>query len=100
MRHLFNLEQTWNLKGPTMSGDRTPKMPGDAKECREHALECMELARTARTPEHKQLLTNLAQSWLNVAAEIERTKALLNEHGTPDTVYYGTGASAAEATQH
>jgi hypothetical protein len=43
----------------------------------------MELAHTARTPEHKQLLTNLAQSWLNFAVEIERANALLSEHGHP-----------------
>ena len=58
-------------------------MPGDPRECRERALECMELAHTARTPEHKQLLTNLAQSWLNFAVEIERANALLSEHGHP-----------------
>jgi len=56
-------------------------MPGDPKECRERALECVELARTANTPEHKQLLTNLAQSWIKLAVEIERENALLNEHG-------------------
>jgi hypothetical protein len=74
-------------------------MPNNAKECRERALECMELGRKARTPEHKRLLTGIAQSWLNVAVEIERVKAV-NEDGTPDTVRDGTGAHAAEPTHH
>jgi len=51
-------------------------MPGNPRECRAHALECMELARRARTPEHKQLLTGLAQSWMHFAAGIERAQVL------------------------
>jgi hypothetical protein len=50
-------------------------MSGKPKECRERAAECMELARNARSPDHKTLLTGLAQSWLNLAVDIERSAA-------------------------
>jgi hypothetical protein len=41
----------------------------------------MELARAARTPEHKKLLTELAQSWINFAADIERVQTILKADG-------------------
>jgi hypothetical protein len=56
-------------------------MPGNPRECRERALACMELARTAKSPQHKRLLTDLAQSWINFAAEIERVHTLLKTDG-------------------
>lgn len=75
-------------------------MPGDPRECREHALACMELVRTARTPDHKLLLTNLAQSWINCAAEIERAQALLAEDGEHGNGLDRSVAPYMEATQH
>jgi hypothetical protein len=50
----------------------------------------------ARTPEHKKLLTNLAQSWINFAAEIERTNALLSEPVSP----FQANPSDAGASRH
>jgi hypothetical protein len=52
-------------------------MPGDPNECRQRALHYMEMARAGRTPEQKMRLTDLAQSWLNLATELERVQALL-----------------------
>jgi len=75
-------------------------MPGNPRECREHAMACMELARTARTPEHKLLLTNLAQSWVNFAAEIERTQVLLGQHGERGNGLDRSAAPDMEATEH
>jgi len=75
-------------------------MPGNPRECREHAMECMELARTAQTPEHKQLLTGLAQSWLNFAAEIERAQVLLGQHGERGNGLDRSGVPDMEATEH
>jgi hypothetical protein len=63
-------------------------------------MECMELARVARTPEHKQLLTNLAQSWINFAAEIERTQVLLGQHGERGNGLDRSGAPDMEAAGH
>lgn len=75
-------------------------MPGNPRECRKHAVACMELARTAQTPDYKQLLTDLAQSWINFAAEIERTQVLLGQHGERGNGLDRSGAPGIEATQH
>lgn len=75
-------------------------MPGSPRECREHASECMELARKAKTPEHRQLLTNLAQGWINFATEIERTQAHLSQHGERGNGLDRSGAPGMEATEH
>ena len=55
-------------------------MPGDPKLCRQFALDCAEMARKASNPAHKQLLTNLAQTWLGLAIELERSIALLDKN--------------------
>ena len=52
-------------------------MPGDPKECRQHALNCMLLAKEATTAQTKQTFQNLAQSWTRLAAELEQAQALL-----------------------
>jgi hypothetical protein len=53
-------------------------MPGDPKECREHARSCQRLADTAINEEARQTFTNLAQTWLRLASELEVSKALLD----------------------
>jgi hypothetical protein len=53
-------------------------MPGDPKECRQHALSCMLLAKEATTSQSRQTLQNLSQSWTRLAAELEDAQALLN----------------------
>jgi hypothetical protein len=55
-------------------------MTGDPRQCREYAAQCSEMAAKARNPEHKRMLTNLAQSWLSIAHEIERSRALLDAY--------------------
>jgi len=57
-------------------------MPGDPKECRAYAARCEELAQTADTPEHARILLNLAKEWLKLAAQLERSQAVLNERRT------------------
>ena len=58
-------------------------MPGDPKQCREYALHCAEMAQRARNLEHKRTLTDLAQTWLNLAIELERTHALVDDFPQP-----------------
>jgi hypothetical protein len=53
-------------------------MPGDPRICREYASHCAEMAQRARNPEHKKTLTSLAQTWLSLAVELERSHALLD----------------------
>jgi hypothetical protein len=52
-------------------------MPGDPKECRQRALNCVLLAKEAATEQSKQMFLSLAQSWTSLAAELEDTEALL-----------------------
>ena len=55
-------------------------MPGDPKECREHARTCQQLAATVPTNESREAFASLAQTWLRLANELEATKALLNAY--------------------
>ena len=54
-------------------------MPGDPKECRQRALNCMLEAKAARTPQARDNFANLARSWIKLAEGLERTQALLAE---------------------
>jgi hypothetical protein len=54
-------------------------MPGDPKECRQHALNCVHLAKSARTPEQRDHFAKLARTWIKLAEELERTQSLLAE---------------------
>ena len=53
-------------------------MPGDPKECRQHALNCVRLAQTATTPQSREHFANLAQTWVRLAEELERAQAFLS----------------------
>ena len=53
-------------------------MPGDPKECRQHALNCVRLAQTAVTPQSREHFANLAQTWVRLAEDLERAQAFLN----------------------
>jgi hypothetical protein len=55
-------------------------MPGDPSECRAHAKKCAEMASRATNPQHKQLLTNLAQSWTKIALDLEQSQALMEAY--------------------
>jgi hypothetical protein len=46
----------------------------DAKQCRERALQCTELAERASDPHLKAVLQHLAERWLKSAAELEGSK--------------------------
>jgi hypothetical protein len=71
-------------------------MLGDPRECRERAVECLELARHAKTAQHKTLLTEIAQTWLNLASGIERVETLLRDDGAAA----GDGFAAREEGGH
>ena len=58
-------------------------MPGDPKECRQHAERCAELARLASTPEARDQFLSLQRTWIRLASEaralIEVTQELEEE---------------------
>jgi hypothetical protein len=53
-------------------------MPGDPKECRQHALTCVRLAKTSPSPQAREQFANLANTWLRLAYDLERAQALLD----------------------
>jgi hypothetical protein len=46
-------------------------MPGDPKECREHAENCRRMAAESRTTSGRSTLLNLADHWERLATELE-----------------------------
>jgi hypothetical protein len=62
-------------------------MPGNPKECRRHALTCIQLAQTAPSPEAREHFAELSQTWLRLAGDIESGQALvdlLNDFDEPE----------------
>jgi hypothetical protein len=53
-------------------------MPGDPKECREHARRCAELANSATTPEARDQFLSLQLSWIRLAADLDNAKAFID----------------------
>jgi hypothetical protein len=53
-------------------------MPGNPRECRQHALSAQRFAETARTADERQRLLSLADTWLSLAAELESMESLLD----------------------
>jgi hypothetical protein len=51
-------------------------MPGNPKECREHAKRCW-VATETKNPALKESLVEIAQKWARLATELEATRALL-----------------------
>ena len=64
---------------PPMGGSDV--VPGDPKECREHALRCAELATTAQTERLKMLFLNLSKSWERLALNLEHSLGIVDEVG-------------------
>jgi hypothetical protein len=58
-------------------------MPGDPKECREHAKNCLKMAADSTSPLAKAQFEDLAQTWLRLATDLERAKALVEHWGEP-----------------
>jgi hypothetical protein len=53
-------------------------VPGDPKECRERALRCAKLAAEARTPQIRDSILDIAQTWSRLADELEQTQRLID----------------------
>jgi hypothetical protein len=59
-------------------------MPGDPRECRQHALRCLELAKSAASPEAKAKFLDLASTWTHLASDLEAMGALIEAEKTED----------------
>jgi hypothetical protein len=51
-------------------------MPGNPKECREHAKDCLRRASTAQSRLAREQWEELAQTWLKLAASLESDQVL------------------------
>jgi hypothetical protein len=58
-------------------------MPGDPKQCREHAKRCLQLAQEATNSALRSSLEEIAQQWMRLATDLEATKPLLEAWGDP-----------------
>ena len=56
-------------------------MPGDPKECLDHAKACLRLAAEARRPSDKKHFEELAERWQALARDLEFTQVLLATWG-------------------
>jgi hypothetical protein len=52
-------------------------MPGDPKECRKHARNCLRLAEASANTEVTRTFVDLAHSWTKLALALESAQALL-----------------------
>ena len=52
-------------------------MPGNPKECRENAKQCLQLAFAARTQAGRERFEGLAQRWMALANDYEAANLLL-----------------------
>jgi len=61
-------------------------MPGDPRECRRHAMKCLQLAAAARNDSIKEHFLSLAATWQGLAKQLEKAQELLDgEDETPNT---------------
>ena len=51
----------------------------ETSDYRKHVQECQALLRGARTPEHRQMLLNMAETWEGLAVARERKLAKLGK---------------------
>ena len=58
-------------------------MPGDPKQCREHAKRCLQLAQESSSPALKDSLIGIAGQWSRLATDLEATTRLLEAWGEP-----------------
>jgi hypothetical protein len=59
------------------TGRLEANMPGDPKECREHARCCAKLAKEAARQDSQQTFLRLERSWLRLAVELEDAQRFL-----------------------
>ena len=73
-------------------------MPGNPKECHQHALRCTQLAERATDSQLKAVLKSLAERWLRMAAELERAEALRAEREPKPTQVVGVAVGGSPST--
>ena len=67
-------------------------MPGDPRECREHAKQCLVLA-VQSSPLAKAQFEQFARIWARLAADIERSNLLLQRWGDAELKRLANGVN-------
>jgi hypothetical protein len=70
-------------------------MPGDPKECREHAANCKRLAKEATTPGAREHFSSLATQWERLAGDLESARAFLEAMAQIDDRMKPSGISSS-----
>ena len=52
-------------------------MPGEPDQCRLNAARCRKLALRSKSPERREYFTEMAETWVKLAAQIESDQVLL-----------------------
>ena len=65
----------WNRFG--LCSAQEGHIPGDPQECRERTRRCAQIAANVATPFASEVFADLAQSWLKLAADLERSQDFL-----------------------
>jgi hypothetical protein len=63
-------------------------MPGDPRECRKHALRCLQFAKAAISERAKDQFLNLADHWLVLAADLESMQSLIESLKADEATRY------------
>ena len=71
-------------------------MPGDPKECRQHALTCVRLAQTSPSPQAREDFASLANTWLGLATDLEQARAVLDAMRATQTHWDGRPSEPSE----
>jgi hypothetical protein len=76
-------------------------MPANSADCRERAQRCAKLAAAAATPELAAVLSDIAQKWAVLAAELDRTdRALASWQMAPAKTLLTPGLGPAIPDRH
>jgi hypothetical protein len=54
-------------------------MPSSPKESREFAQECLRWADETKSERHRQVLLDMAKTWMQAALQLERSLALIDD---------------------
>jgi hypothetical protein len=73
-------------------------MPGDPRECRLHAVKCLELARSAKSKTIKNNFVNLAATWQALVNQLEAQQALVEKIADEDSDMRTAGTGPAART--
>jgi hypothetical protein len=64
-----------------MSGERA--MAASPKEFREFAQECLRWADETKSERHRQVLVEMARTWMQAALQLERSLVLIDDSTLP-----------------